>query len=61
MIPWGRKWPPTPVFLPGKSHERRSLAGIVHGVTESQTQLSNFISLNFKAEHNIWHVFSVTI
>ena len=26
-IPWRRKWHPTPVFLPGKSHEWRSLAG----------------------------------
>ena len=26
-IPWRRKWHPTPVFLPGKSHGRRSLAG----------------------------------
>ena len=26
-IPWKRKWQPTPVFLPGKSHEQRSLAG----------------------------------
>ena len=26
-IPWRRKWQPTPVFLPGKSHGRRSLAG----------------------------------
>ena len=26
-IPWGRAWQPTPVFLPGESHERRSLAG----------------------------------
>ena len=26
-IPWGRKWQPTPVFLPGKSHGRRILAG----------------------------------
>ena len=26
-IPWRRKWQPTPVFLPGKSHEQRSLAG----------------------------------
>ena len=26
-IPWRRKWPPTPVFLPGKSHEQRSLTG----------------------------------
>ena len=25
-IPWRRKWQPTPVFLPGKSHEHRSLA-----------------------------------
>ena len=24
--PWRRKWQPTPVFLPGKSHEQRSLA-----------------------------------
>ena len=26
-IPWSRKWQPTPVFLPGKSHGQRSLAG----------------------------------
>jgi len=26
-IPWERKWQPTPVFLPGKSHRERSLAG----------------------------------
>ena len=24
---WRRKWHPTPVFLPGKSHGRRSLLG----------------------------------
>ena len=24
-IPWERKWQPTPVFLPGKSHGQRSL------------------------------------
>ena len=23
--PWSRKWQPTPVFLPGKSHGERSL------------------------------------
>ena len=27
MIPWRRKWQPTPVFLPGESHGQRSLAG----------------------------------
>ena len=25
--PWRRKWQPTPVFLPGKSHGQRSLEG----------------------------------
>ena len=37
-IPWRRKWQPTPVFLPGKSHEQRSLAGYSPwGCTESDT------------------------
>ena len=26
-IPWGRKWQPTLVFLPGKSHGQSSLVG----------------------------------
>ena len=26
-MPWRRAWEPTPVFLPGESHEQRSLAG----------------------------------
>ena len=26
-FPWRKKWQPTPVFLPGKSHGQRSLAG----------------------------------
>ena len=26
-ISWSRKWQPTPVLLPGKSHEQRSLVG----------------------------------
>ena len=26
-IPWRKKWQPTPIFLPGKSHGQRSLAG----------------------------------
>ena len=26
-IPWRRKWPPTPVFLPGKFHGQRSMEG----------------------------------
>ena len=26
-VPWRRKWQPTPVFLPGKSHGQRGLVG----------------------------------
>ena len=37
-IPWRRKWQPTPVFLPGKSHGQRSLAGYSpRGHKESDT------------------------
>ena len=35
---WRRKWQPTPVFLPGKSHGQRSLVGCSPwGHTESDT------------------------
>ena len=34
-IPWSRKWQPTPVFLPGKSHEQRSLMGYHPWVLET--------------------------
>ena len=37
-IPWRRNWQPTPVFLPGKSHGRRSLVGYSPwGCKESDT------------------------
>ena len=37
-FPWRRKWQPTPVFLPGKSHGRRSLVGYSpRGRKESDT------------------------
>ena len=38
IISWRRKWQPTPVFLPGKSHGQRSLAGYSpRGRKESDT------------------------
>ena len=37
---WKRKWQPTPIILPGKSREQRSLTG--PGVAESQTELSDW-------------------
>ena len=46
--PWRRKWQLTPVFLPGESHGRRSLAGYSpRGHKESDTieQLNNSSSL----------------
>ena len=41
-IPWRRKWQPTPVFLPGKSHGQRGLVGYSPWVTKSWTWLSDF-------------------
>ena len=40
-IPWNRKWQLTPVFLPGKAHGQRSLAGYSPWGCKSQTLLSN--------------------
>ena len=41
-IPWRRKWQPTPVFLPGKSHGQRDLEGCSPwGLKKSQTRLGN--------------------
>ena len=45
LLSWRRKWQPTPVFLPGESHGRRSLIGynprgskrVGHGWTTSLT------------------------
>ena len=39
-IPWRRKWWPTPVFLPGKSHGQRSLASYSSWVAKSWTRPS---------------------
>ena len=42
--PWKRKWQLTSVFLPGKSHGRRSLAGyspLSHKESDTTEQLSN--------------------
>ena len=45
-IPWRRKWQPTSVFLPGKSHGHRSLAATVHEITKSWTRLRNWTSMH---------------
>ena len=42
-IPWGKKWQPTPVFLPGKSHGQRGIWQAPGVAKESDTtkQLNN--------------------
>ena len=41
-IPWRRKWQPTPVFMPGKSHGQRSLVGYSLRGCESRTWLKGW-------------------
>ena len=44
-IPWRREWQPPPVFLPEELYRQRSLQATVHGVTKSQTQPNDLLSL----------------
>ena len=44
-IAWRRQWQPIPVSFPGKFHGQRNL-GLVHGVSKSQTQLSNWAHIH---------------
>ena len=37
--PLERTWPSTPVFLPGESHEQKSLAASVHKITQNRKRL----------------------
>ena len=38
-ISWRKTWQPTPVSLPGASHDRGAWRATVHGVTKNQTWL----------------------
>ena len=42
--PWRRKWQPTPVFLPGKSHGQRSLVGYRPWGRKEWTRLSGSVT-----------------
>ena len=64
-IPLGRKWWPTPVFLPGKSHGQRSPAGYSPWsgervrrdlVTKQQTEhIHNIITMENKLSQILWN------
>ena len=56
-ILWRKKWQPTPVFLPGKSHGQRSLVGYSPwGCKESDTtkQLSMHTHKHRPRDHTKW-------
>ena len=57
-IPWRRKWQPTPVFLPRKFHEQRSLVGyspwdcrVGHDLASGTNKLTYFYYLTLKWSH----------
>ena len=41
-IPWSRKWQPTPVFLPGKCHGQKNVAGYSSWGHRAGTRLSDW-------------------
>ena len=62
-IPWLRKWQPTPVFLPGKTHGQRSLAGYLpwghkivgHNLgTKQQQKYMIYICVYIHVLYTIW-------
>ena len=54
-IRWSRKWKPTPVFLPGKSHGQRSLLGYrQQGRKESNVTEHTNVSTGVYAEDSTW-------
>ena len=60
-FPWGRKWQPTPVFLPGEFHGQRSLVGCSpwgHKESDRTEWLTLSLSLsisNLKSIFNLIH------
>ena len=51
-IPWRRKWQPTPVLLPGKSHGQRSLVGYSPWGRKESDMTERFHSLT---EPELWN------
>jgi len=53
-IPWRRAWQPTPIFLPGESHGRRSLGDSVHGLQRVGHDWSNLTCM--PTSRWVWHI-----
>ena len=58
-IPWRRKWQPTALFLPGSPMDRGAWRATAHGVTKSQTRLSNRVCTHgpIKNQMHRWEAF----
>ena len=65
-IPWGRKWQPAPVFLPGEFHGQRRLVGYhpwggkesdMTEATKQQAQLSNTLPKSGAKMCHFWSNF----
>jgi len=61
-IPWRRKWQPTPVFLPGKSHGLRSLVGYSPWDRKESdtTEWLHYIIINrisIQQIHLLWYIY----
>ena len=52
-IPWRREWQPTPAFLPGKRHGRRSLEGYSPGGRKESGTTSLLHEMLFVAAGNL--------
>ena len=67
-IPWTRKWPPTPVFLPGKFHGQRSLAGcspwshrVGHDLAHAEYIQNKFIYCSTNNTLYLWRLLSYSL
>ena len=52
---WGRKWQPIPVWLPGKSHGQRSLAGTNPWGCKEKTWLNGLHTCNTREGNGCWY------
>ena len=56
-IPWRRKWHPTPVLLPGKSHGQRSLAGY-RPWSHKESDITEQLNLRTSTQDSTWNSFN---
>ena len=63
-IPWRRKWQPTPIFLPGKSHGQRSRVDYKElDTTEYAYKHTQNVSVSSSKQStdSSWHVLAIAI